>query len=321
MIAPAHPLNEASRLSSLRSLHILDTAEEERFDRLTRLAKRLFGVPIVLISLVDADRQWFKSCVGLNASEMPRDISFCGHAILSDDILIVPDATLDERFHDNPLVIGDPKIRFYAGCPLVLGNGDILGTLCLMDQKLREPDEEDCKLLRDLARLAEQEMAALQLATMCDLTLLSNRRGFLALGRYALSQCVRCGMPATISFFDLDGFKSINDRFGHAGGDGALASFGSLLKKTFRDCDVVGRLGGDEFAVLMTRSNEAGSRVALKRFQQSVDAHNRNNQHGYEIRFSVGVTAYDPARHGSIEALLGDADALMYEHKRRKRAA
>jgi diguanylate cyclase (GGDEF)-like protein len=320
MIGPAHPLNEVTRLSSLRSLHILDTAAEERFDRLARLAKRLFGVPIVMISLVDANRQWFKSCVGLNASEMPRDISFCGHTILGDDILIVPDASLDERFHDNPLVIGDPKVRFYAGCPVGLVNGDVLGTLCLMDQNPREPDDEDCKLLRDLARLAEQEIAAPTLATMCDLTLLSNRRGFLALGRYALSQCARCGMPATISFFDLDGFKLINDRFGHAEGDGALASFGALLKKTFRDCDVVGRLGGDEFAVLLTRSDEAGSRVALERFQQSVDEYNRNSSHGYEIGFSVGVTAYDSARHGSIEALLSDADAQMYERKRRKRA-
>src|ERR1700752_1549332 len=116
MLTPALPADENTRLDTLRALNILDTSPEERFDRLTRLAKRLFGVPIALVNLVDADRQWFKSCVGLSATETPRDISFCGHAILGDDILLVPDAGVDERFHDNPLVTGDPNIRFYAGC-------------------------------------------------------------------------------------------------------------------------------------------------------------------------------------------------------------
>jgi diguanylate cyclase (GGDEF)-like protein len=321
MLKPALPVNEATRLDTLRSLNILDTSPEERFDRLTRLAKRLFGVPIALISLVDADRQWFKSCQGLSASETSRDVSFCGHAILSDEVLMVPDATLDERFHDNPLVVGDPKIRFYAGCPLTVPNGSKLGTLCLIDQEPRELDEDDRKLLRDLARMAEQEIAAVQLATMDELTLLSNRRGFQALGQHALSLCARLSKPASMFFFDLDGFKTINDRFGHAEGDRALTSFGSLLMKTFRDSDVVGRLGGDEFVVLMTNSSAADSSIALQRLQHAVAEHNRTSQRGYEIRFSAGVLAYEPARHSSIDALLGEADALMYERKRAKRAA
>jgi len=321
MLKPAIPVNEATRIDTLRSLNILDTSPEERFDRLTRLAKRLFGVPIALISLVDADRQWFKSCQGLSASETPRDVSFCGHAILSDEILLVPDALLDERFHDNPLVVGDPKIRFYAGCPLMVPNGSKLGTLCLIDQEPRELDEDDRRLLRDLARMAEQEIAAVQLATMDELTLLSNRRGFQALGQHALSLCARLGRPASMFFFDLDGFKAINDHFGHAEGDRALVSFGSLLMNTFRDSDVVGRLGGDEFVVLMTNCSEAESVLAQQRVQHAVDEHNQTTQRGYDIRFSVGTVAYDPIRHRSIDALLGDADALMYERKRVKRAA
>jgi diguanylate cyclase (GGDEF)-like protein len=321
MLAPALPINEASRLDTLRSLNILDTSPEERFDRLTRLAKRLFGVPIALISLVDADRQWFKSCQGLDASETPRDISFCGHAILGDDILMVPDALLDERFHDNPLVVNDPKIRFYAGCPLSVPNGSKLGTLCLIDQEPHELDADDARLLRDLARMAEQEIAAVQLATMDELTLLSNRRGFQALGQHALSLCARLQRPASMFFFDLDGFKAVNDRFGHAEGDRALVSFAAVLLKTFRDSDVVGRLGGDEFVALMTNCSEAESALALERLQDAVDAHNRGSQRGYDIRFSVGTVAHDAARHPSIDALLAEADALMYERKRRKQAA
>jgi diguanylate cyclase (GGDEF)-like protein len=321
MLKPAYPIDEATRLDTLRSLNILDSSPEERFDRLTRLAKRLFNVPIALISLVDADRQWFKSCQGLDASQTPRDVSFCGHAILSDDILMVPDAALDERFHDNPLVTGDPRIRFYAGCPLTVPNGSKLGTLCLIDREPRLLDEDDRRLLRDLARMAEQEIAAVQLATMDELTLLSNRRGFLALGQHALSLCARLDRPALMLFFDLDGFKQINDRFGHAEGDRALAAFAAALMKTFRESDVVGRLGGDEFVVLMTNVDEAGSAPAKARLQSAVDQHNRDAQRGYDIRFSVGALSYDRARHPSLTALLGVAEPLMYEVKRGKRVA
>lgn len=321
MTPPPLPIDEASRLDSLRSLNILDTSAEERFDRLTRLARRLFGVPIALISLVDANRQWFKSCQGLGVSETPREVSFCGHAILGDTIMVIPDALLDERFHDNPLVVGEPKIRFYAGCPLTVPNGSKIGTLCLIDQKPRKLDEDEHELLRDLARMAEREITAVQLATMDELTLLSNRRGFMALGQHSLSLCARLDRPASMLFFDLDGFKTINDRFGHAEGDRALASFATLLMKTFRDSDVVGRLGGDEFVVLITNCTAGDSRLALARLAAEVDAFNRDSGRGYEIRFSVGEVACDPGKHRSIDALLGDADALMYERKRGKLAA
>jgi len=117
MTAPECPPDEVARLQTLKSLAVLDSPHEERFDRLTRMAKRLFDVPIALLSLIDEHRQWFKSRVGLPLSETPRDISFCGHAILGEGIFIIPDATADDRFHNNPLVIDEPNIRFYAGCP------------------------------------------------------------------------------------------------------------------------------------------------------------------------------------------------------------
>jgi diguanylate cyclase (GGDEF)-like protein len=321
MIPPAIPVDEASRLDALRSLNILDTAAEERFDRLTRLAKRAFGVPIALVSLVDANRQWFKSCQGLSVSETPRHVSFCGHAILSREVLVVPDALLDERFHDNPLVVGEPKIRFYAGCPLAAPNGSRLGTLCLVDREPRALDAGDLEVLRDLAGMAEREVAAIQMATMDELTLLSNRRGLMTLGQHALSLCTRLSRPAVMLFFDLDGFKQINDRFGHAEGDHALKSFATLLMQTFRDSDVVGRLGGDEFVVLTTNCTMVDSKVALQRLNRVVEDSNRTSQRGYEIRFSAGEVGYDPARHRSIDALLSDADALMYRRKRQTHAA
>ncbi len=123
MIAPGIAVNERTRIDTLRSFNILDTSPEERFDRITRLAKHLFNVPIALVSLVDTDRQWFKSCMGLSVSETPRNISFSGHVILGDDIFMVPDTLLDKRFYNNLLVTSGLGIRFYAGCPLAVSNG------------------------------------------------------------------------------------------------------------------------------------------------------------------------------------------------------
>lgn len=315
MLYPSKPNNEALRIQTLRALNVLDTPPEERFDRLTRLAKRLFNVPIALVSLVDGDRQWFKSCAGLDASETPRDISFCGHAILGDQILTVCDAEQDVRFHDNPLVVGDPGIRFYAGCPLTVANGSKLGTLCLIDVKPRDLDDEERALLRDLARMAEQELAAVQMASMDELTLLSNRRGFEALARHALGVCKRLDKPATLLFFDLNDFKQINDTYGHAEGDGALKTFADVLRIAFRESDVVGRLGGDEFVVLLTAADHVETSNIMARLREILDERNATLKRGYDIRFSVGQIEYNAERHPDVEALLADADKAMYLQK------
>ena len=315
MLAPGKPDNEAVRLKNLHSLKLLDTAPEERFDRLTRLARRLFDVPIALVSLVDANRQWFKSSAGLDASETPREVSFCGHAILQDQILEICDAEQDERFHDNPLVTDKPGIRFYAGYPLGLADGSKLGTLCLLDTRPRTLNDEERELLRDLARMAEQEMIAVQMASMDELTLLSNRRGFKMLAQHALSVCDRLSRPATLLFFDLNDFKSINDRFGHAEGDAALKAFADVLRIAFRESDVIGRLGGDEFVALLTGSSHVETSAVVARLKEILDERNAMLHRGYDIHFSVGQIEYDPRQHSSIDNLLAEADAAMYAQK------
>ena len=153
------PGNEAARLAALRGLGILDTPPEERFDRLTRLAQRLFDVPIAMVTLIDADREWFKSCVGLDRSEMPRGIAFGAHALLQDGPLVIPDALRDPRFRGNPLVTGEPAIRFYAGQALSDSRGHKLGTLCILDRRPRELGRAELQALVDLAALAENELS------------------------------------------------------------------------------------------------------------------------------------------------------------------
>jgi|GEM_PF-322044 len=158
MQAPDSPKNEPERLKALHTLQLLDTPAEERFDRLTRLAKDLFKVRIALISLVDSDRQWFKSKQGLQACETPRNISFCGHAILSNTVLYVPNALEDPRFADNPLVTGEPHIRFYAGAPLSTLEGYRIGTLCIIDDKPHTLSADELHRLRELADCVQEEL-------------------------------------------------------------------------------------------------------------------------------------------------------------------
>ena len=314
MQEPPLPEDEIQRLDTLHCLALLDTPAEERFDRLTRMARRMFNVPIALVSLVDADRQWFKSCFGLPVSQTPRNISFCGHAILGNEPFIVPDATLDSRFADNPLVTGEPGIRFYAGYPLRVSNGCKLGTLCIIDHRPRELSPDDLDLFQDLATIAVRELEALELATLDELTLVSNRRGFMMLAQKSLNLAHRQGQAATLLFMDLDGFKKINDQFGHSEGDVALCAFANLMRAEFRSADIFARLGGDEFVVLLPGSNSA--EPVVDRFRAHLQQYNQKTNRGYQISFSEGAVYYDPATPPDLDAMLLQADQLMYQRKR-----
>ncbi len=162
------PSDEAQRIEALRSLKILYTEAEERFDRITRSTVAYFKAPVALVSLVDTDRQWFKSCVGVNVSETPRSVSFCGHAILQDEVFVIPDAAADPRFADNPLVTGEMKVRFYAGVPLRGPGGRKVGTLCIMDHAPRQFGEHDRSVLKDFASWAELELNSHELSRLID---------------------------------------------------------------------------------------------------------------------------------------------------------
>ncbi len=315
MRTPDIPADELIRLQTLRALNLLDTAPEERFDRLTRMAKRLFGVPIAVVSLLDESRQWFKSCVGLEIREISRDVSFCGHAILGEEVLIVPDALADERFADNPLVLNEPHIRFYAGALLRGPDGRKMGTLFVLDHQPRAFGQDDIEALADLASMVERELTAIEIATVDELTKIPNRRGFVLLAQHSLNLCRRQKNPAVLVLIELDKFKFINDRFGHREGDLALSAFAEQLSTVCRESDTLARLGGDEFAALLANTTAELAVSVVERFTQEIARYNQRAKRGYEISFSYGMVEMNQDEHRTIEALLADGDALTGERK------
>lgn len=316
MQPPSLPDNEQQRLQTLRGLQLLDSGPDERFDRLTRLAMHIYDVPIALVSLVDAERQWFKSSQGLDVCETPREVSFCGHALLQKSALVVEDALQDSRFADNPLVVAGPGIRFYAGHPICYLDGSVLGTLCVIDHQPRVFSARDRLVLEDLAMLVQHEIQATQLATVDELTGIDNRRGFLAAAGRALSLSRRHAYPVCLVFVDLNRFKEINDRFGHREGDQVLSRFARFLRAACRESDLVARLGGDEFVVLLNDAGDPEVDRVLSRLAGAVEQDELQVARPYRLRYSWGILQCDPERQDSLEDLLAEADALMYRHKR-----
>src|SRR5438874_2498534 len=170
------PENETARLDALRRYAILDTAPEEPFDDLTRLAAHVCGTPIAVISLIDADRQWFKSKMGLSVMETSRDVAFCAHTLMQTDLFVVRDVSADDRFATNPLVTADPKIRFYAAAPLVTPEGYVLGTLCVIDRVPRDLSVEQQDALRALSRQVVSQLELRRHVAMMSRTIIECER-------------------------------------------------------------------------------------------------------------------------------------------------
>lgn len=319
MLPPLMPLSEDDRLAALRSYDVLDTACEASFDNIARLAADLTESPISMVSLVDAERAWFKAHHGLEAPEAPREHAFCAHAILEPGTpLVIPDASRDPRFAGNPLVTGAPDIRFYAGVPLVNPEGAVLGTLCVLDRKPRRMSAERQRIL---VRLAEAVMTTLELRramnrvhrlSMTDaLTGLLNRPALMDALDKAVARLNRHGEGFALLYLDLDGFKQVNDREGHATGDEVLRELAAVLWDNLRREDMAARLGGDEFAVLLT-GREPDAAIVAERLQRMLEAAMRAK--GWAVTASIGAVSFHNAPE-SVDAALSLADSLMYGAK------
>ena len=312
MIAPDIPDNESSRIAELQALHILDTPPEERFDRVTRLTQKMFDVPMCFISFIDSDRQWYKSTQGTNETESCREASFCGHAILSDDVLTVD----DHRFSDNPAVAGEPHIRFYAGAPIIMPSGNRLGTLCIVDTEPRSFCKGDEEILRDFCDLIVAELINQQEAATDSLTGVFNRRGFEMLAEKAVLNARRYGWDCCLMYIDINRFKSINDTYGHTLGDRALKSICKIISFEIRESDILGRLGGDEFAVMMINCTEPKAQHKAAILIEAVDEFNSRSHLPFDLSISYGIVQTNPHLHQCLGDVMHQADMMMYQYKR-----
>jgi diguanylate cyclase (GGDEF)-like protein len=312
--------DEERRLGALHALNLLDTEPEERFDRITRLAQRVFGTSMSAFTLVDSDRQWFKSKVGMESEEDPLETGFCPHAILAPETMVILDAREDERFQDNPLVEVDPGIRFYAGHPVSGPGGEVLGTLCLIDDKPRAAGDFDAEALAEFAAMVEAEVASLSLAIGDELTGLANRRGFEMLGERLAGAARRLGLPLSIIYADLDNMKPINDTYGHEAGDQALIEVADVLHATLRASDLVARLGGDEFCALLVGNAAEAAPGLIARVEGKLAERNAAAKRPWTLSMSLGLAESPPGQETRLWDLVAAADAQMFEAKRRKKA-
>lgn len=329
------PHNEAQRLASLQDMLLLSTPDEELFDRVTRTTKRVFDVPIVLVSLIDAQRQWFKSCIGLGARETPRDISFCGHAVAEEQMLVIPDTAADPRFADNPLVTGAPHIRFYAGRPVKNLAGYAVGTLCVIDQKPRVFDQAERDQLDDLASwvesgFRERELSEAQRSTLTELQVarhesltdpmlsIWNRRATMELLTRECGHAMRYGQPLSLLVVDVDHFKRVNDTYGHPTGDLVLIDIARALRVHSRTADAVGRYGGEEFLVILPDTSAAQAAAIAERLRGAVEALEvATPEAAIRCSVSLGLASCEPGQHLCTPTdLIMRADAALLAAKR-----
>lgn len=319
-VAAALPFNEARRLDALEDYRILDSEPEQAYDDLTRLASALCRAPIALISLVDSQRQWFKSKVGLAANETSRDIAFCAHALLRpDEVFEIPDAQQDRRFAHNPLVTGGPRIRFYAGAPLVTPQGLPIGTVCVIDQQPRQLHEVERYGLESLARQVvtqlelRQSRASLEHESLSDpLTGLWNRRAFDRRLKEEWMRHSRSGKPLSLLALDLDWFKRINDTYGHPVGDAVLVQTADVIRRAVRLSDVPVRTGGEEFSVLLPETDQSAASIVAEKVRRAVEEANWPHA---PVTISVGVGCTVPQMASDPHAMMAKADRALYAAK------
>ncbi len=320
------PANEAQRLRAVRSYEILDTQPEVDFDTLTRVASHAFNTPAAVIGLMDSDRLWFKSRIGLEVPQLDRQIAFCAHAIMRpNEPLVVDDLQQDNRFRGNPLVTQAPYLRFYAGAPLIDRNGYALGTIAVVDTQPRKLSEVQRALLHELSTLVitamENRQRANQLGhlAMTDhLTGLANRAQFERTLNAEIAHARRTGESFTVFYMDLDNFKIVNDNYGHAAGDEVLREVAGRMLDQVRAEDLLVRLGGDEFAVFMRHSIENSAESLAGRIVDAVSVPIiLSSGENVSVGISVGIATYTNAV-DSVNTLLAMADQTLYEAKRRK---
>ncbi|MCJ8142448.1 sensor domain-containing diguanylate cyclase [Ancylobacter sp. A5.8] len=324
---PPPPKNEAARLVALEACGIMDTPPEERFDRLTRLAQRVYNADVAFIGFIDAHHQWMKSVTTADiAPSIERRKSVCQHVVSSGQPLVVRDFRTDSAFEGHPVAPRLP-LRFYAGVPIRLTPDLVVGSLCVLRREPAADGEAiDLAALEDIAAIAVDEIelrqmnqALTRLTRIDALTGLANRRGFDEALERAVVRCRRTSEPLSLAMIDIDHFKVVNDTLGHPAGDEALRRLATTLPHAFRRTDdVIARYGGEEFAVIFPSGTEEAAREAGERLRAELKAVAIPHPTRGIVTVSVGI-ATQIGGDLAAETLIADADAALYAAKRQGR--
>lgn len=306
--------DEAGRLLALDRLEVLDTAPEEPFEDIVSLVQDVLHVPIAVVSLVDRNRQWFKARRGLDACQTARGIAFCDKTIRKNRPLVIPETRADPQFHDNPLVVGDPYIRSYLGIPLKTPDGYAVGSLSAIDTKPRDFSGSEVSILENFAKLVVGELELRQIASTDHLTGALARRAWLEAAQAEVSRAARHGRPLSFLILDIDAFKAINDRHGHAVGDEVIRSLAQTVSDNLRQSDSFGRFGGEEFVVAMPETARADACLLAERLREAVKRCRLATPDDLQWTISIGVAERLRAEHTALAAI-ERADAALYRAK------
>jgi diguanylate cyclase (GGDEF)-like protein len=325
------PDNEAERLAALAGYGLKDSGNDADFTLLAEVAAELCGAPYAFISLVDADRVWSKAHVGTPGPfDSPRDANFCAWTILQDKDLHIPDVKLDPRTAGMPSDPGVPAFRMYSGANLITSDGMRIGTLCVLDTKVRTLSAHQRNLLMRLARqvMALMELrqrdrelalalAAMQrLASEDGLTGLMNRRALLEALQREVERCKRRGSALSVVMMDLDHFKDVNDRHGHAMGDAVLRGVSTTLRSGIRAVDIAGRYGGEEMCLVLPDTDAAGAATVAESLRAAIAAQPyEDGQQSVNVTASFGVASFAKDGYDNVDKLLRAADEALYRAK------
>lgn len=337
---------ERRRQAALDSFAIVDTQAETAYDDIARLAQTLCGTPIALVSLVDHDRQWFKARIGTGLPSIPRDISFCDHAIRNPhEVMVVEDAASDPRFADNPLVMHDPKVRFYAAAPILARGDEAVGAVCVVDTAARRlPDAQRAglaalsrqvslllelrtylnertvddvaregdvdRLLHDRETLMRRNEDLAHVARHDSLTGLLNREALAGIWQQPESVARLQAGHYVLGVVDIDFFKQVNDRHGHLLGDRALQQVAEVIRHSIRHSDFAARYGGEEFLMVFPRTTLAGAFEVADRIRMQV----QQLDLPFPLTVSIGLASGDPERE-TPDQVFERADQALYRAK------
>ncbi len=307
--------DEDARIAALRRYEIRETGDNRPFQRVIELVQQTPGVPIAAVTLIDSDTQLIKAVRGAALTDAPRASTFCTYTIQHSGPFAVNDATLDPRFADNPMVKGAPYIRSYLGVPLTTPDGYNIGTLCAVDDEPRQFDRAQGEIMRKLADIVVEQFELQQIARQDALTGALTRRGLFAEVEREFLRAGRYDRPSTLVVIDVDHFRTINDRYGHAAGDAVLVSIANICMSNMRKSDTFGRIGGEEFALLLPETEAEEAREAAERIRQAVQS-TIVQVGGAEVRATVSMgVAPRPANSEGVATWFSEADIALYEAK------